>query len=331
VQDTVTEQANIEVHTTQAAGENAMETEVATAEAPIDLEEIFHTFGVGSDRLKIMSQCELKVFAHQAENENQLSANVRCELLSFCGFLLELLGAKVPHDWFKVVVLFDILAARIPMALKDLPTRCAAIVSIVRKMDTSEFHSWLTVIGPHATQLANSLRAHGAAIPDVVTEKSIFYQEKQVLGALGWQVEHASCETWISAFCTRLNVIERGSLSPSIQWVWQTSISYARRICMLQPATKIMTPRCLAQGLFGLCAVMAHLVSYSHLRPDQIELRDWLQMFGSVTMPMTDEMQVLNEMSLLVATDTNLTTLKQDTHSVLILLKDAKKEQQPLQ
>jgi len=238
---------------------------------------------------------------------------------------LEHIGGQQPKDWFKVVTILDILATRVRMPITELPAQCAAVVSIVRKMDTSEFRSWLPMIAEHATQLAKSLNQMDTTVPDVVSEASISYQERQVLGALDWQVEPATCETWISAFCARFNIVEDGSLHPSIQWVWQTSISYAYRICMWQPASRSLSPRCLAQGTFCISAVLAHLVLCENLRPDHMDLQDWLQLFNEVPNAVPVETQVVHVSfmaSLLSVLETELPTIQENTHAVLMVIRD---------
>jgi len=303
-------------------------TDHATTETSLDSEEIFEQLGVGSERLKKLSASEQKAFVRQVDDENMLPVDVRREVLNFINFLLESFGAKLPQDWFKVVAILDILAARLPMRFEDLPGRCAAIVSIVRKTDTSEVKSWLTEIAERATDFSHSLHARRTTMPDVITKQSIYHHEKQVLGALGWQVEPASCETWVSAFCTRFNFVEKESLQPYIQWMWQNSISCAHWICMRHSASEALMPRCLAQGVLGISAVIARVVPCQCLQPDRVELHDWLQLLTTVNAPIMQQSQTPHQYlsSLLLAMDADLGTLKKDTHDVLTLIQEIKHE-----
>jgi len=303
-------------------------TDHATTETLLDLEEIFEQLGVGTERLKMLSACEQKAFMHQVDDENELPIDVRRQVLKFISFLLERFGATLPQEWFKVVAILDILATRLPMRLEDLPDRCAAMVSIVRKADTAEAHPWLTEIAEYATGFSHSLRAREPVMPGMITRNSIHHQEKLVLDALGWQVEPASCETWISAFCTRFSVVEKECPQPCIHWIWQNSISCAQWICMRHSASKALQPRCLAQGIVGISAVMAHLVPCQCLQPDRVELHDWLQLFSTVGAHIMQKSQFHHQClsSLLLAMDKQLGTLKEDTHDVLKLIQDMNHE-----
>jgi len=282
-------------------------------------EEMLGRCGADSERLKIMNEQELKTFSLNVHDEDLLPVPIRCLVLRFFNFTLERTGAQLTKDWFQVVTILDILTARIPMPLKDLPARCAAIISITRKVDTSEFPGLLTRLASHATELAHCLHEMDRDVPAVITEALISHQEQEVLGALGWQVQIASCETWISAFCTRFNVITEGRLHPSVQWISQNSITYARSVCMWQRTSKTVTPRCLAQGIFCISAVMAKLVNYVHLQPEQIEPQEWLFLFGAAPVDVSIEHQVFLN-ACLVTTDADLATLKRDTHRVLTLI-----------
>jgi len=313
---------------TEDTARDVVGTDHAATQTSLDLEEIFEQLGVGSERLKILSEFEQKAFRCQVDDENKLPVDVRREVLNFINFLLERFGAKLPQDWFKVVAILDILATRLPMRLEDLPGRCAAMVSIVRKADTAEAYPWLTEIAEYATGFSHSLRTRETMIPDVITKLSIHHQEKQILDALGWQVEPASCETWISAFCTRFSVVEKECPQPCIQWIWQNSISCAQWICMRHSASKALQPRCLAQGIVGISAVMAHLVPCQCLQPDRVELHDWLQLFSTVGAHIMQKSQFHHQClsSLLLAMDKQLGTLKEDTHDVLKLIQDMNHE-----
>jgi len=279
---------------------------------------------MGGERLKIMWARELKTFTNQGEDANALLADTRCAMLCLIGELLEHFGAKLPGDWFKAVAILDISTLRVAMALEDVPARCAAIVSILRKADTSEYHEWLMHLVAHAGSRIRSLHVGNSMIPGEISAETISRQERQILGALGWQIEHASVETWISAFCGRFDTIEKGSLRPSIQWMWQSSISYARYICTWRPLSEALRPRSLAQGILCIFVVMAHLVSHGFLWPSHVETQDWFQLFHAVPMDVPSGTKVSHEYlsSLLLATDSDLEDLKNDTHTALMLVRD---------
>jgi len=310
-----------------AMGESACEVPEAagaTSEIPSDIEEAFAKLCAGNERLKRMSECEVKLFTDEPEEQDHLPVNVRREVLCFFGFIVERESTHVAQDWFRMVTLVDILAVRTRMPLKDLPAQCAAIVSVVCKADAPNSGPWLKRIAGHATQLARGLREQGAATPDVITESMIFQHEKKIFGVLDGRVEPASCETWTSAFCARLSAIEGLNLQPSIECVWQNSLSCARWVCMQKPASVTFMPRCLALGTLCIYAVLAHLVPCGHVRPDQMEPSDWSQLFGVVPVAITTGEQAPRDCltSLLIAMDTDLATLKQHTYTLLMLLGD---------
>jgi len=304
--------------------------EAVTADILVDdFEETFERLGVSSALLKIMWQSEVKAFTHKVGEENRLPTLVRRKILSFTGALLERLGAQLPKDWFKVVTLLDILGVRVPIAIQDLPTICAALVSIERKADTSEFKSLMTEIVVRANELAHFLRLPNAAIPDVLSVTSVCNQEQQLIGARDWHIEPASCETWISAFSSRFDVALEGYFRPATQLVWQNSLSYAHSICMWQPASKIGMPRRLAQGIFCISSVVANLVACGCLCPDRVELENWLQLFKAVPWTAAANMQLTDQLlgPLFIATGTDLKTLQEDTHRVLTMIRDVNQKQ----
>jgi len=291
-------------------------------EVPLDMEEVFEQVGASSERLQIMKRSELNAFACTAEKENQLPPDVRGEVLNFIGFSLERLGAEMPKEWFKAVTILDTLTVHMPMPLEALPAMCASIISIVRKVDTSEFKGWLPHIAEHAQELADSLRSRGSAVPDIIHDILIAQQELRIITSLGWQVDPPSCETWLFAFCSRFSALER-SLNPAIQWVWQHSLKSARYICIWLPACKTCTPGCLARGIICIHAIAANLVPAGHLKPDHVEPEDWMQTLGLVTAASAMESQDLHGYcsSLLIATGTEHEVLKEDTHAVLMLMR----------
>lgn len=288
------------------------------------LEEAFEQLGVSSDRLKIMQESEVKAFTHKVCEEKRLSAPVRRTVVCFAGALLEQLGAQLPKDWFKVVTLLDILAVRVPIAIEDLPVSCAALVSIVRKADASEFDSWLTRIASCASDLAQSPHISCAAIPYVISSMNLHMQEQHVISAIDWHIEPASCETWVSVFSARFDVALEGLLRPSIHWVRQNSLNYALNICTWQAASKILLPRRLAQGIFCLSAVLANLITYRSLCPDRVELENWQRMFAAVPWSPNTNMHVTDQLlgTLFIATGTHLEALQEDTLRVLTIIAD---------
>jgi len=308
----------------RGAAEEAVAAECSRAWVTDNFEETFEQLGVSSERLKIMWESEVKAFTHKVSEESSLPEPVRRTILCFAGALLEHVGGQLPTDWFKVVTLLDILAVRAPIAIQELPATCAALVSIVRKTDVSEFKSWMTQIALRANELAHFLCLPNTAIPDEISIKSVCHQEQQVIGALNWRIEPASCETWISAFSSRFDAALEGSLRPSIQWVWQNSIQYAHRICMWQPASKMVMPHRLAQGIFCISSVMANLVACGCLCPDGVEFENWLQLFKAVQWTRTADMHITDQWlgPLFIATGTDLRTLQEDTHKVLTLIND---------
>jgi len=297
-------------------------SEIVVPQEPGDFEEIFEFYGAGTEHLRIMWERELKSFAALGDSETQLPADMRSKLLLLIGCLLQRLGAQLPKEWFKAVTILDVLTVRIPMPAKDLTVLCAAIVSILRKADKSEYRGLLENIAVVTNELAPSFRARDAEVQGVITEELIFDKELQVLITLGWQIDPPSCDAWISAFCARFAVLARGSLHPSVQWIWQNSIYWAQYICSKEPHSEAFSPRRLAHGILCISAIMAHVVSSEDLRPDQVNSQEWSCLFRALQPAVTMETQRLHWhlLSLLCSVNTNLESLKEDIYVVFMLM-----------
>jgi len=199
---------------------------------------------------------------------------------------------------------------------------CAAIVSILRKAGKSEYRERLKNITDVTNELAPSLCARDAEVPGAIIEELIFDKELQVLIALGWQTDPPSCDAWISAFCARFAVLERGSLHSSIQWIWQNSIYGAQYICSREPFSEAFTPRRLAHGIHGISAIMAQVVSSEDLRPDQVNAHEWSCVFRAVQPTVTMDTKALHWHLLLLlhSVNTDLKSLKEDIYVVFMLM-----------
>jgi len=229
------------------------------------------------------------------------------------------------------VTLLDVAHSRMPEGIppESLPATCVALVKMLRKADAATLSMRGSNLAVHTKQLAQWLQRAGCPAQEA-TEEDLSKQECVLLEALEWQINLPSIESWMSMFCTRFNVLTRGLFVPSLNWVWEQGIFYARMVVMQRATSKELPPRRQAIGLLSLSFASARLLELEALRPHKLCSTMWEQLFvqsqlqGSVPPCVLRPGHARRVLELLQVTmDTNLVDLQEDCERVAVLLRDA--------
>jgi len=113
-----------------------------------------------------------------------------------------------------------------------------------------------------------------------------------VLVTLDWKIFIPSIESWLSTFCTRFSVLTQWLLNPSLTWIWETTISYARILVMRYPASALLPPSRQAKGLLGMACVSARLLPLDVIRPEKVCPLLWEQLFLHIHSTMAQQAAV---------------------------------------
>lgn len=210
----------------------------------------------------------------------RLPLQIRDVLLRFLSHFTQLMGLP-QSSWFEAATLLDVYCLHKPGGLDVgvMPATCVALVRMLKKTDNSTLAMRGSNLAAHAVQLAQWVRKLGYEASEP-TEEQLNNQESELLEVLRWQVNLPSLESWLSTLCTRFNVLTRGLFAPSMKWVWEQSIFYARVVVMRQATgSGGLSPRDVACGLLGLTLVSARLLPLEALRPDKLDADAWEELF----------------------------------------------------
>lgn len=166
-------------------------------------------------------------------------------------------------SWFDAVLLFDLYCWRAPSPVlaADLPVLCGAIIRLLSKMDDGVSVPNSIRLVSCAVQFANRLRQEGHTMNlFLVTEQEMVKQELVVTEVLRWQLNTPTVETWMSAFCARMDTLTQKRMHPAILSTWKQSICSARNLFMQRPASQTFSPQRVASGLLALGLIAADLV-----------------------------------------------------------------------
>merc|ERR1712232_461632 len=114
---------------------------------------------------------------------------------------------------------------------------------------------------------------------DVVSSNTIFKQEEAILGALGWHINSPSVQKWISVFCDRFDVLSNRQFTSSLEWIYEKSIFFAVMLVMQCVTAVSAPPQHMANGLFGLFLIIAHMLPFDALRPIKVSASEWEELF----------------------------------------------------
>jgi hypothetical protein len=80
-------------------------------------------------------------------------------------------------------------------------------------------------------------------------------------------------------FCMRFNVLTRGVVQPSLDWVSKQSLFFARVLVFHQAAGQGLLPHQQAAGLLALALVSAKLMPLELLKPEKVPRAEWEELF----------------------------------------------------
>uniref|UniRef100_A0A7S0AMQ8 Cyclin N-terminal domain-containing protein n=2 Tax=Pyrodinium bahamense TaxID=73915 RepID=A0A7S0AMQ8_9DINO len=197
-------------------------------------------------------------------------------------FLAQLMYRFTPtmEDWFAAVVLFDALATRTPGGLRveALPATCGALAKMVKKMDSAENRLYLLGMNAKvvaaASQLAQCLQRLGYR-QDPVDTQELHRQEWELLRTLRWQITLPCQESWLSIFCTRLDVLTASILQTSIGWAREQSTAMVNTLVMWQATSARLPPRRMAAGALSINLARAGLLPLEALRAPEVSSAQW--------------------------------------------------------
>lgn len=217
-------------------------------------------------------------------------------------FLARLVHVFAPStgDWFASVALLDALSVQAPNGLnvEELPALCAAIVKMVKKIDSVEMRCFYTSMTPKVAQaashLAQGLETLGYTTVPVNAEE-LQKQEDWLLRTLQWRINLPSHESWLNIFCIRLNVLTSSILQPSIQWIKEQSTFVASALVMWQATTARLTPRRMVAGILSINIGRARLVPFEAFKPDNISSSQWEQLLADTQLEGPTAQCMLND------------------------------------
>lgn len=205
------------------------------------------------------------------EGAQAIHEDVRGRVLWFMAHLVKIAGLP-EKSWFDAVVLLDTYCARAdsPIPVGDLPALCVALVKLLKKMDSQALLSNDSQLWGCAMQMAHHLRQVGHDIEHpAVTREKCEMQEVAVLKALRWQIALPNVNTWMLAYCARMNTFSKQELLPALAWIWQQSRCLARTLLLHRAISQSYSSRHLVQGMLGVGFVAAGMLS-----PDSLGLKD---------------------------------------------------------
>ncbi|CAE8614528.1 unnamed protein product [Polarella glacialis] len=272
------------VPSASAASESAVEgggaegTPSLSAEASFLTEDILESFDrqcVSMELLDTLRQREKQVMhAFRGGSSSPLPILVRDACLRFMAHLVQ---QKNMHQrsWFPAVGLFDNVCSTVEGGrIELLPATCVNLVRVVRKLDSAIYEDDRSGWACLTTHLSGWLISAGYEVPEM-TEEFLRLHEKVVLKELNWQVEVPNLLHFSSTYATRFNLLSGGGYMPSLCWVENQSMIFARLIVMRQATSAELSSRDMALGLLSLGFVGARLLPLSVLRPEEMAAADW--------------------------------------------------------
>jgi hypothetical protein len=254
-----------------------------------DIQDALDVQGISDELIAYWTQSERQVLmpkSKQADAQAALPVDVRRTSLSFLCTIL--VSANLGHDcWFHAATLLDMFLFHSTDAkpIDALPATCAALVLLLKKMDTAITCMRGSSFSRPATQFAQHLISLGYhTVHPEVTEEMVDLQEQKILQALDWRLRFPTPESWTAMFTARFNVLTHNFLMPSLNWVCQRSLLAARHTIMRQALPVELPPKALTVGLFGINLVGARLLPLEAIKPPKLSDDDWVLLYKSSTM-----------------------------------------------
>uniref|UniRef100_A0A7S2JFB0 Uncharacterized protein n=1 Tax=Zooxanthella nutricula TaxID=1333877 RepID=A0A7S2JFB0_9DINO len=136
----------------------------------------------------------------------------------------------------------------------------------------AEAANWLT-----SCLVADGYGAHGreAALDDAAS-----VGEVDMLQALEWQRAPPAAETWLAAFCARIDCTTRGLFTPQLDWIAEGG-GPVGQVALQRSSVYELPPRRLALGLLAHGLVATGMLPIGEARAAElIDAEGWEQLFG---------------------------------------------------
>eukprot|EP00418_Pyrodinium_bahamense_P015394 CAMPEP_0179114402 /NCGR_PEP_ID=MMETSP0796-20121207/53567_1 /TAXON_ID=73915 /ORGANISM="Pyrodinium bahamense, Strain pbaha01" /LENGTH=342 /DNA_ID=CAMNT_0020812623 /DNA_START=86 /DNA_END=1114 /DNA_ORIENTATION=- len=244
-----------------------------------DIQDALDREQVPTELLTELARKEDRAFVSSCDGK-PLPKVVRRLAVCFLGRLLGMFAAPSAEDWSAAAVLLDAFVAQAAGGLRlgALPATCVAIAKIVKKMDSVEIAHYLAGMNSKvvaaASQLAQCLQRLGYR-QDPVDTQELHRQEWELLRTLRWQITLPCQESWLSIFCTRLDVLTASILQTSIGWAREQSTAMVNTLVMWQATSARLPPRRMAAGALSINLARAGLLPLEALRAPEVSSAQW--------------------------------------------------------
>mmetsp|Transcript_125992 Transcript_125992/g.317821 ORF Transcript_125992/g.317821 Transcript_125992/m.317821 type:complete len:364 (-) Transcript_125992:511-1602(-) len=180
----------------------------------------------------------------------------------------------------QAVTMFDMYCWRMREVPGEevLPGICVAICNLIHKVDMPNEPVDGSLLRISTAWLSKCLELSGRApVRSVLKEMCSF--EQCVLEAVQWQINTPSIESWMLAFCGRMDAASEGVFRSSLKWIMHQGALLTRGILQSMPVFELR-PHHFARGLFCQGLAAAQLFPLRALCPEeQISIDGWEQLY----------------------------------------------------
>eukprot|EP00440_Ansanella_granifera_P068851 gb/GFBE01074688.1/.p1 GENE.gb/GFBE01074688.1/~~gb/GFBE01074688.1/.p1 ORF type:complete len:337 (+),score=52.25 gb/GFBE01074688.1/:1-1011(+) len=251
-----------------------------------ELEDGWFRMGAPSGFVAHLREVELQALMHSGMVPPLAGLLRGASLRCLSRAIQAMTGAQ--SGWFKAATLFDCYCSKFAVAIEELPTTCLSIARITQKFDLSSEtplpysaeYSLFEKAAGCAEDFGAWLSSAGYDVPEV-TSDLVHKSEMEILRGLKWQIDMPCVERWLTAYLTRLSMIGDNGVQQVLQAVQTKSFVLARAVVMCEPVSEDLTNGQLALGLLCLGLVEVGLVPMSDLRPKELSLSAWTDMYLS--------------------------------------------------
>jgi hypothetical protein len=307
--------------------------------------------GVSSPVLLQWAKNEAKVHPHKKSNDltiekdikdtfaqslveqfliEQLPLAIRHAVLRFMQHLVELVRLEL-SSWFDAVLIFDLCYQKGKIAQEAIPVTCVAIVAMLRKADTATELVDMTGMAFEASTLADYLGSLGLPRMDAeVSARDVVEREQELLQILEWRINVTSVHKWLRSTCDRFNIISRGGLAQSLEWVFQQGTSSAASYLQAVSSCERWRPQQMANGLFCIGLIAARLLPLESMRPTEVAAQEWEKLFArsqgrqgpvqAAYLPAEHLQHMFH--TLQVTTGCNIAQLRSDCYDAVLAMRD---------
>jgi len=276
------------------------------------------------------------IFAHEIERKilsyvvEQLPLAVRHAVLRFMQHLVEKVVRLELSSWFDAVLIFDLCYQKGKIAQEAIPVTCVAIVAMLRKADTAQELVDMTGMAFEASTLAEYLGSLGLHMGAEVSARDVVEREQELLQILEWRINFTSVQKWLRSTCDRFNIISRGGLAQSLEWVFQQGTSSAASYLQGVSSCERWRPQQMANGLFCIGLIAARLLPLESMRPTEVAPQEWEELFASsqgrqgpvqaAYLPAEHLQHMFH--TLQVTTGCNIAQLRSDCYDAVLAMRD---------